>query len=189
MIVTAQTKRKEPVLNADRWEVVHTVELPWPEFFHFKNHLLHDYPFIAEHSGDLHVDSNGNTRGLLVLCEGSEDGILVNSEGSSYARYSAFLPKARTIMMMERYPSLKKYCQQMGTIADQLVQKALGEQEDGECIISLDEAGVSRDQRQMLVDMLSERPEIQSVTPGESGVIEVSFAEPYCQTNAPEQTM
>jgi hypothetical protein len=34
------------------------------------------------------VDSDGITHVLLVLDEEGEDGILVNSEGSAYARYT-----------------------------------------------------------------------------------------------------
>lgn len=175
MIVYAQTKRKEPVLAADRWEVVHTVELPRAEFIHFKNHLLDDYPFIAEHSDELHVDSNGNTKGLLVLCEGAADGILVNSEGSSYARYSAYLPGARSLLLLDRFPSLKSFCETMNSLVDKYMSIALAEQNNGWCSIDYTAVEAEVDQQwldrgelafceDLFLDMLSERPEVAEIS-------------------------
>ena len=92
------------------WEVEHVVELPPGEFRVFKEHLLEDYPFIAEHAQELHTDGHGIAHGMLVLCEGIDDGILVNSEGTSYARYAAYLSVARALSFMNRYPSLHDFC-------------------------------------------------------------------------------
>ncbi len=82
MIVKVIPQRKEPEIFAQPWEIEHIVELPPGEFLHFKEHLLEDYPFIAEHAKELHTDGHGITHGMLVLCEGIDDGILVNSEAS-----------------------------------------------------------------------------------------------------------
>ena len=43
---------------------------------------------------------------LLVTGEGMEDGVLVESEGSSYARYSAFVPSVKEIM--EQYQAMQE---------------------------------------------------------------------------------
>lgn len=56
--------------------------------------MLDDYDFIAKHEGNLHVEQDGVTNALLVLNAKTGEGILVNSEGSAYARYSAYLPFA-----------------------------------------------------------------------------------------------
>ena len=64
------------------------------EWQHFTNNLLDDYDFIDRHSQRLCVGSDEVVNALLVLNKDGEDGILVNSEGSAYARYSAYLPFA-----------------------------------------------------------------------------------------------
>ena len=64
------------------------------EWQHFTNNLLDDYDFIDKHSQRLCVGSDEVVNALLVLNKDGEDGILVNSEGSAYARYSAYLPLA-----------------------------------------------------------------------------------------------
>ena len=44
------------------------------------------------------VDKTGTTHCILVLGDDYDEGILVNSEGSFYARYSALLPNARSFI-------------------------------------------------------------------------------------------
>lgn len=50
---------------------------------------------IAKHAYKMCVGSDGITNALLVLNEKTGEGILVNSEGCNYARYSAYLPFAK----------------------------------------------------------------------------------------------
>ena len=47
---------------------------------------------------DLMCEKDGVWHCLLVTGEGTEDGVLVESEGSSYGRYSAFVPSVKEIM-------------------------------------------------------------------------------------------
>ena len=94
----AQFRRKEPVLQQDEGEIEKVVELSREEFHHFKNNLLDDYDFISENSDLMCVDKMGTIHCILVLGDDYEEGILVNSEGSSYARYSALLPNARSFI-------------------------------------------------------------------------------------------
>lgn len=61
-------------------------------------HLFDNQEFIKEHRDLMYQDRDGVSHCLLVLGEGEEDGILVESEGSLYARYSALLPNARSYM-------------------------------------------------------------------------------------------
>ena len=56
--------------------------------------MLDDYDFIDKHSQRLCVGSDEVVNALLVVNKQGEDGVLVNSEGSAYARYSAYLPFA-----------------------------------------------------------------------------------------------
>lgn len=192
MIVYAQTKRKEPVMSADRWKIVHSVELPRDQFMHFKNHMLDDHPFIAEQSSELYVDRDGTTRGLLVLCEGSEDGILVNSEGSNYARYSAYLPGARSLLLLDSHPALKDFCQQMSAMVGKCTQYVLDSHAEGEAALGYLEIDLNAPPEgfsvPLFLKMLSERPEIESAETAFDG-FRVTVAEPYIQNSGPEQSM
>lgn len=85
-------------LRVDECKVEDVVELPPAVFDDFTHSMLEDYDFIAERKDCMYNDSSYLSHCILVLCEGREDGVLVESEGSSYARYSGFLPNARTFM-------------------------------------------------------------------------------------------
>ena len=174
MIVKVTPQRKEPEIKAQPWEIERTVELPPGEFRYFKEHLLKDQSFIAECAESLHMDSSGVTHGMLVLCEGIDDGILVNSEGFAYARYAAYLSGARTLSLMNRYPSLRDFCVQMDGLVDKYVQQALTGQEDGQFCLSYSdidaevEKGIFNENLsafdwRLFLDMLSERPEFDEV--------------------------
>ena len=62
---------------------------------YFSNHLLNDYDFIEQYADDMGVGSDGIVNALLVFNEKTGEGILVNSSGYAYARYSAYLPYAK----------------------------------------------------------------------------------------------
>jgi len=77
------------------------IELPSDEYAAFSNNILGDYPFIKE-SADLMKKKIGVNHCLLVLGEGYDDGIFIQTEGYEYAKCSAFVPMARQIMFMEQ---------------------------------------------------------------------------------------
>ena len=144
MIVKVIPQRKEPEIKAQPWEIERIVELPPSEFRYLKEHLLRDHPCIAKHASELHMDGHGITHGMLVLCEGIDDGILVNSEGFAYARYSAYLSGARTLSLMNRYPSLRDFCVQMDGLVEKYVQQAVAEQEDGAFTLPYSDVEIGR---------------------------------------------
>ncbi len=199
MIVKVTPQRKEPEIKAQPWEIERTVELPPGDFRYFKEHLLRDQSFIAEHSEELHMDSSGITHGMLVLCEGIDDGILVNSEGFAYARYAAYLSGARTLSLMNRHPSLRDFCVQMDGLVDKYVQQALAGQEDGQFVISYSdidaevENGIFNEDLsafdwRLFLDMLSERPEFDEVE-NASNEIYFTIAPEFVQEQAPGISM
>ena len=199
MIVKVIPQRKEPEIVVQPWEVEHVVELPPGEFRHFKEHLLDDYPFIAEHAQELHTDGHGIAHGMLVLCEGIDDGILVNSEGTSYARYAAYLSGARTLSLMNLYPALHDFCVGMDSLVEKYVQQALAGQEDGGFTLPYsdldaeverrvyDEDMVNFD-RQLFLDMLSERPEFDEVETTQNEIY-LTIAPEFVQEQAPGMSM
>ena len=95
---------------------------------YFSTHLLDGFDFISKHEGNLHVEQDGVTNALLVLNAKTGEGILVNSEGSAYARYSAYLPFAGH--MLDYYVNM---------IADYCVTEGTMNTSDGAWAISFDE--------------------------------------------------
>ena len=73
------------------------VELSAAQFAAFLNEPLMDQTFISENVELMHHDGERD-HCLLVLEQGKDDGLLVQSEGFSYARYAAYLPSARIIL-------------------------------------------------------------------------------------------
>ena len=94
-------------------QIEQVVELPADEYKKFSEKLYMSYPFIRENIEAMYEDSEGVNHCLLVLGEGQEDGILVESEGADYARYAAHLSGARLFVQMEQYPALKQFGTQM----------------------------------------------------------------------------
>lgn len=83
---------------------------------------------VAKYSGKLRVERDGVTSALLVLNNTTGEGILVNSEGSAYARYSAYLPFAKPYLDYE-----------IARIADYCVSEGAENTSDGLWAITFDE--------------------------------------------------
>lgn len=98
LYTSAQLMRKETELRIDRCKIEAMVELDRNQFDDFRNHLYDNQEFIKEHRDLMYQDRDGVSHCILVLGEGETDGILVESEGSLYARYAALLPNARDYM-------------------------------------------------------------------------------------------
>ena len=75
--------------------------LPAGEYESFTNHLMHRHDFIRENV-DFMYEKDGVRHCLLVTGEGMEEGVLVESEGASYARYFAFVPSVSGILEQEQ---------------------------------------------------------------------------------------
>lgn len=124
----AAWRRKEPELEASECKIEAVVELDDTQFISFKRHMLDNYDFIREHVDLMYRDRKGLDHCLLVLGKGHEEGILVDSQGSSYARYSSLLPNARTF--------LQKNIQ---TMAEELIREGTAQTDNGSWVISFEE--------------------------------------------------
>lgn len=118
---------KEAKIKPEVCNIVAVKELNASAFAHFKDNLLDDYDFIRVHAEELHGSEDG-TQCLLVLSEGYPYGILVNSEGSAYARYSGIMPHAR-----------EAFNAHLDSIADYCIREGTTNTEDGNWTISYDE--------------------------------------------------
>ena len=97
MEIFADLKFKQRYFTVQRCRIEKLVRLDKDRFEGFKNDLLADYPFISENSDIGGWEPDGTTRCFLVLEEGSGEGVLVSTEGTSYARYTAFIADAKGI--------------------------------------------------------------------------------------------
>lgn len=144
-------------------------------FSELKDHPLRDDPYIAENRDLMYIDSNDTAHCLLMVDSDSGDGILVESEGSSYARKSQFIPNARalvenselTVSEQKLHKSLKKmvdhiaelaHCGEKNFVFEELLEKS-----------DIDFKSLLRDS---VTAMLQEREDIQIA---ESHSIDVDF--------------
>ena len=182
MNINAIFQKKDCEINTEPCVIEKTVELTEKEYNHFYHNLLEDYSFIAENSDCMYQDNNGVRHCMLVLGKGIPDGILVEAEGSGYARYSAFLPGARLLIEHERYPSLTAHADEMRRLTEKYVQRALDGQIDCQYNINFSEARKLCRQSgftdELFMEMLSDREEFEYVEQTDDGCF-VTIAEPY----------
>lgn len=158
------------------------VELSQNEFREFISNPLDYYDFIREFNKEDHPIYEDARTCLLVLGENEKDGILIDSQGYDYARYSAYVPNARSLTQQEQYPSLNSFANEMRYLADKYVRKAIDGQMD--CQYSIDLCAIERLFRhsgfseELFTDMLSDRPEIEHAETSD-GYCTVTIAEPY----------
>lgn len=120
--------RKDSEITPEVCQIVAIRELSASQFQYFRTHLLEDDDFISDFSEELHGSDHDGTRCLLALGEGYPYGILVNSEGYNYARYSGVMPHARQ-MVESHLKDMTDYC----------VKEGITHSEDGSWTISFDE--------------------------------------------------
>ena len=97
MIIQAELRRKQSEYEGEACSVDKVIELPAQRFKQFSRALLADYDFIAENKNA--IRHNGDARHcLLILDAEGTDGFLVDPQGYNYARYSAFVPNARSLL-------------------------------------------------------------------------------------------
>ena len=164
---TTQFRRKDQEMFLDKFRVVAVTTLKQSHFDHFSKHLLDDYSFIERYADMLCVREDGYADSLLVLNSESEDGILVNSEGAHYARYSSFLPYAK--------PMIKK---QIKDIVDEIIEGKFGELDGGNWFIGFDdikehfditvtkENGIG----ELIIEELESREEVDEIIASEDAI-------------------
>ena len=97
MIIQAELRRKQSEYEGEACVVDKVIELPAQRFRQFSRALLADYDFIAESKNAIRQDTDSR-HCLLILDADGTDGFLVDPQGYNYARYSAFVPNARSLL-------------------------------------------------------------------------------------------
>ena len=103
MIIQAELKCKQTGCEANPCAVDKVIELPSLRFQQFSRALLADYDFIAENKNAIRHDDDSR-HCLLILDAEGKDGFLVDPQGHNYARYSAFVPNARSLLTPDSGP-------------------------------------------------------------------------------------
>ena len=100
---------------------------------------MKNFDFIAEYANLMHKDETGTNRCVLYLRENYDEGIIVNSEGTEFAKSFAYLPQARTLYLADESFTLQQFMKSMLHIRNDIVDKAVKDQDDGVFKIDLDE--------------------------------------------------
>ena len=88
---------KDPELELKNCVFERVVFLPDEKYQQFQKNLLEEYDFISMYRDEMY--RTGDTvHCILVKGMNSSDGVLVNSEGFGYARYTAYLPAAQAFL-------------------------------------------------------------------------------------------
>lgn len=90
----ARKAYKEQIIPEDEFIVVREIVIPLKQFDKFINRMLDDYDFIEENKDLMYIDEHGVWHAIFVTAEEMDYGILIQSEGYNFARYSAYLTKA-----------------------------------------------------------------------------------------------
>ena len=195
-------RRKEVCFEPSECEIEKVIHLSDSDFARFQQTLLDNYDFLHENADLMRVE-DGVTHCLLVVGETFEDGILVNSEGSDYARYAAFFPNAKSFLPTQGQtrqvvqaeapaeaasPSavggvsaaLLAYGEKMNRLVDLAIFQALECHDQSTYIISpseLQDTSV-RDpfDVELFIAMLKERPEIVDMDVGDNGEVMVTLS-------------
>ena len=192
-------RRKEVCFEPSECEIEKVIHLSDSDFARFQQMLLDNYDFLHENADLMRVE-NGVTHCLLVVGETFEDGILVNSEGSDYARYAAYFPNAKSFLLAQGQtqqvvqaeapvvapsttgisPALLAYGEKMNKIIDKAILEALECHDDSVYLLSLTEIRDANDfdlfDEELFIDMLRERPEIVATEGGDLGDILVTLS-------------
>lgn len=143
------------------------VELSSEDYAAFSSHPDHEYEFIRENTDAMYRDRHGIYHCLLVLGKGQRDGILVDAWSAGFARHFSYLPEARRIWELEQHPSLGVLCDKMAQLAEKYAKQAVECQRNGkfciECRTIDSRIDFEHYSECLLVEMLSERPELELV--------------------------
>jgi len=160
----ANFRCKETQIETKDCVIDKVIRLSGTEFDRFSHNLLRDWDFIRDNPIDTVVDAEGRYHCLLVVGDGRRDGILVNPEGSSYARYSSFIPNAEDLLTVGQYPTLAALNQKLTGIVDHIAGQA-GERVAVDLLDLETEYGIDLMRNgvllQTVLGMLDDKPEIR----------------------------
>ncbi|MCM1229142.1 MAG: DUF6329 domain-containing protein [Ruminococcus flavefaciens] len=174
LIINTNLLRKESEFRTKSCVVEKAVAVSHAEFENLKRHPLRDNKLIAENVNMMYCDSDDKYHCLLVYDAEQGDGLLIESEGTSYARYSQYIPMAKELVEMNRNPEIslidgeKKLHELLNEMAERIAVFARLDYSEFSLDDVLEDLGGNFDDvKKMLVEataeMLNERNDIRSV--------------------------
>ena len=148
-------------------KVEKVVRLSDNEYEHYLQSMTDYHDFILDNAELMHKDKNGVYHCLLVTGENHRDGILVEAEGYGFAWYSSHVPDAAAFL----YDSLSEAGYRLAFLVDQFVTRGLDSAQEGCWEVSFEkireqsglELGENPFLRELMADMITERPEVAEV--------------------------
>lgn len=176
MQIRADMRREQPEFNIRVCIIADVIELPKKEYRELCENLMKEQQYFADRAG-MPLTIDGFPCTVLVLGEGCNDGILVETKGESYAYRSAYIPKARMI--------LDSHIRQL---ADYIVSEGTEHTEDGKWSNTYDELYYhfgaeitdTNGNGKLLQEELKRRDEVNELIMTED-CIEVSYHLEYCE--------
>ncbi len=186
MIKTKAVFERKPI-ELSHWDCVveKIIRMTDSELEDYSMNLMRELPFIQENL-DLMYNDNGIHHCLLVVGETNPDGILIEAEGYTYARYAAFLPNARILVHSELQKGIHSYksgsaalnslCKKLADSTDKIIQSIADSGQD-ESFISYEtiskEAGINVEFNDTILavihEMMLERKDVTSLEVTETG--------------------
>ncbi len=160
----------------DDCQIEKVVELSYEDFCRLKIAPLENQPFLAENK-DCMFSRDGVIHCLLVLGQGSNDGVLIDAERYGYPRIAAYVPGMRDIVNAE-----------MDRAADFIIREGAAHSEDGHWSVPFQALGeqmgltvrVGNGLDDLLLDKLTQRVEVSGISLHASH-IDVAFHPGCCE--------
>lgn len=127
MIINANLIRKESEFRTKSCVVEKAIAVSHAEFDDLKRHPLRDNKLIAKNADLMYCDRDDNYHCLLIYDEEQGDGLLIESEGTLYARYAQYIPRAKELVEGHQNPEItltnseRKLCNLLDEMADRIV--------------------------------------------------------------------
>ena len=126
LIINANLLRKESEFRTKSCVVEKAIAVSHGEFEYLKRHPLRDHRLIAGNVDLMYCDNDNNYHCLLIYDQEQGDGMLIESEGASYARYAQFIPRAKELVDRQQSHEIsltnseKQLCNLLSEIADRI---------------------------------------------------------------------
>lgn len=130
--------RKDNEINAQHCKIEKIIELNHDDFNRFAKHLMSEYEFLKENKELMYVDQEEIRHCLLVIGNEHEHGILVDSSGASYARYTAFMQNAREYIKQKQLINLIEDIYDLDHIKEERIKVMIVKPHQRPCIESID---------------------------------------------------
>lgn len=173
MFINAVFAYKENEFKVEKCKIEKIIYLSEEEFTEFKKNMLLDMECIKENKDKMYIDENGIKHTIMITSKESSDGIIVESSGYDWARYSAYVPN------VNEYIQLK-----LKDIANDMIKEGTEKTESGEYVFLVEELSnkYRMDIEYFMDDLLHlicMRNEIADIG-GDDEEIELRFDLDYC---------